>query len=98
MPLYEFRCESCGHRFEVRRGFGEAGERAACPDDGGVGVRLFSAPMLNVPNRSGSGDSGPSLLEPEAGYGRSAHHDHGDGHGHGGHGHSHGPGTAPHSH
>ena len=93
MPLYEFRCPECGRSFEVRRGFGEAGQTAACPDDGAVGERLFSAPMLNVPNRSAGGDAGPSLLEPEAGYGRATHHDHG-----GGHGHSHGPGTPPHSH
>ena len=97
MPLYEFRCPSCGRRFEVRRGFGEAGQAATCPDDGAVGERLFSAPMLNVPNRSAGGDSSPSLLDPEPGYGGSVHRDHHD-HGGGGHGHSHGPGTAPHSH
>jgi putative FmdB family regulatory protein len=96
MPIYEFRCPTCTRTFEARRGF--ADEPAAnCPADNTPGQRLFSAPMLNVPSRTGDGGSGASLLGPEPGYGGATHHDHGGGGGHG-HGHSHGPGTAPHRH
>jgi putative FmdB family regulatory protein len=31
MPLYEYRCEGCGERFEVLQRMGEAGDGLACP-------------------------------------------------------------------
>jgi putative FmdB family regulatory protein len=31
MPLYEYRCDSCGHRFEVLQRLGEDGEGLLCP-------------------------------------------------------------------
>jgi putative FmdB family regulatory protein len=31
MPLYEYRCESCDHRFEVLQRMGEGNERLTCP-------------------------------------------------------------------
>lgn len=31
MPIYEFRCATCGHRFEKLCAMGETGENMNCP-------------------------------------------------------------------
>ena len=31
MPLYEYRCGECGHRFEILQRLGEGSEGLACP-------------------------------------------------------------------
>jgi putative FmdB family regulatory protein len=31
MPIYEYRCPDCGHRFEMLQRMGEGGEGLACP-------------------------------------------------------------------
>jgi putative FmdB family regulatory protein len=31
MPLYEYRCRSCGHRFEQLQRLGEGSEGVECP-------------------------------------------------------------------
>jgi len=31
MPLYEYTCRSCGHRFEVLQAMGAGGAGLACP-------------------------------------------------------------------
>lgn len=31
MPIYEFRCYKCGHRFEKLCPMGETGEKLQCP-------------------------------------------------------------------
>jgi putative FmdB family regulatory protein len=42
MPIYEFRCEECGARFERLVGAGT--EAVPCPDCGSTGtVRVYSA-------------------------------------------------------
>jgi len=38
MPLYEFRCASCGERFEIMCGHAERGDKAVCPHCGGRDV------------------------------------------------------------
>lgn len=38
MPLYEFRCLSCGERFEILCGHAEREEKAVCPSCGGRDV------------------------------------------------------------
>lgn len=46
MPIYEFRCSHCGHRFEVLCGFNETGDALQCPECGGTGAgRLMSVFM-----------------------------------------------------
>ncbi len=42
MPIYEYRCQSCGNEFELMRPFAEAGELAICPQCGGRGEKLIS--------------------------------------------------------
>jgi putative FmdB family regulatory protein len=45
MPLYEYRCTSCGERIEVLQHLGAA-PLAECPHCGGVLVKLISASAL----------------------------------------------------
>ena len=35
MPLYDFRCDTCGEAFEVSAAFSELEEKSACPGCGG---------------------------------------------------------------
>lgn len=74
MPMYEFRCQSCGQVFEELCRFDEGGESLTCPHCGNVGkgrrlISVFAAHGLEnghhgVGKRwggtggSGSGDSG----------------------------------------
>lgn len=39
MPIYEFRCENCGHVFEELCRFDEDGAGRKCPQCGHVGAR-----------------------------------------------------------
>ena len=45
MPLYEYECFVCGHRFERIRRVADAAEMT-CPECGGSVRRLLSAPAL----------------------------------------------------
>ena len=38
MPLYEYRCATCGSRFEVLRRVGQGSEGVACPECGQADV------------------------------------------------------------
>ena len=44
MPLYEYECEKCGKRVEVRQTIGQDGAQLECPSCGTLGLRrLFSS-------------------------------------------------------
>jgi putative FmdB family regulatory protein len=45
MPLYEYACESCGHRFEIIQKFSDA-PLETCPKCGGPVRKLQSAPAF----------------------------------------------------
>ncbi|HEV2278063.1 MAG TPA: zinc ribbon domain-containing protein [Acidobacteriaceae bacterium] len=45
MPLYEYRCKSCGHQFEKIQSF-SAPEEKECPQCHGAVERLLSAPAI----------------------------------------------------
>lgn len=45
LPLYEYRCTQCGHRYEKIQKFSDAPD-AACPQCGGQVERPLSAPAL----------------------------------------------------
>lgn len=45
MPLYEYRCKSCGHRFEKIQSFSAPDEKE-CPECHGPVERLISAPAV----------------------------------------------------
>jgi putative FmdB family regulatory protein len=38
MPLYEYRCPGCGHRFEMLQRMGEGADGLACPRCGAAKV------------------------------------------------------------
>lgn len=42
MPIYEYLCPECKHKFEVRKPFDKAGQETHCPKCGKVASRLFS--------------------------------------------------------
>jgi putative FmdB family regulatory protein len=45
VPLYEYQCKQCGHRFEKIQSF-SAPEEKVCPECGGEVERLISAPAI----------------------------------------------------
>lgn len=45
MPVYDYVCSACGHRFEVFHGLSEAGP-AQCPLCGGRVSRAFAPPTI----------------------------------------------------
>src|SRR5580704_2308339 len=45
MPLYEYECDACGHRFEKIQKFSDALEDT-CPKCGGVVHKLMSSPAI----------------------------------------------------
>jgi putative FmdB family regulatory protein len=45
MPLYEYQCDSCEHRFEVIQKFSDA-PVDTCPRCGGAVRRLLSSPAI----------------------------------------------------
>jgi putative FmdB family regulatory protein len=47
MPLYEYKCETCGS-FEQWRMLAEAGTPMYCPTCQAVAQRIFSAPNVNL--------------------------------------------------
>lgn len=58
MPLYEFRCPSCGKVFERQRPVAKASQRARCPDDGKNAQRIFGAAIIGVGGGDDSFDLG----------------------------------------
>jgi putative FmdB family regulatory protein len=46
VPIYDYVCGSCGHRFEVLRGINEAGPHQ-CPECGGPVARAFMPPTIH---------------------------------------------------
>lgn len=73
MPLYEYECKKCGHRFEKIQKFSDKMVKK-CPECGGQVEQMISAPAVQFkgsgwyvtdyakksssPGSSGSGDSG----------------------------------------
>lgn len=45
MPLYEYQCDACGHRFEVIQKFSDP-PREACPRCGAAVRKLVSSPAF----------------------------------------------------
>jgi putative FmdB family regulatory protein len=61
MPLYEYRCTTCGHRLEVIQRMGE-GPPGPCPECGGELVRAYGRVAVRF---SGWGFSKNDALLPE---------------------------------
>jgi len=58
MPLYEYRCPACRHRFEILQRMGEGAQGLACPRCGAEGVEKQFSTFASA---SGGADSaGPA--------------------------------------
>ena len=69
MPLYEYQCKKCGHRFEKIQKFSDKMVKK-CPDCGGLVEQMISAPAVqfkgsgwyvtDYPKKSSEGSSSSS--------------------------------------
>jgi putative FmdB family regulatory protein len=74
MPLYEYQCETCEHRFEKIQKFSDP-PPDACPKCGGPVRKLFSSPAIqfkgsgfyitDYAKKSAEGQSGSSEKQPD---------------------------------
>ncbi len=78
MPLYEYQCQQCQHRFEKIQSFSAAPE-TVCPRCGGVLEKLISAPAIQfkgagwyVSDYSAKGAASKKASSAESGGGDSA--------------------------
>lgn len=70
MPLYEYRCEACAHRFEVLQRLGEDAEGLECPRCGEARVaRQLSTFAARGGTSSGESFSGAGCGRPACGTG-----------------------------
>ena len=75
MPLYEYQCDSCGHRFERIRKFSDP-PVTSCPQCGSAVQKLVSSPAFHLKGtgwyatdyakKSGSKSEGPSAESKDA--------------------------------
>jgi putative FmdB family regulatory protein len=71
MPLYDYKCTKCGHRFERIQKFSDPAVKK-CPDCGGKVEQLISAPAVQF---KGSGWYVTDYAKKPAGAGSSANGD-----------------------
>lgn len=71
MPLYEYQCDACAHRFEVIQKYSDAPIKI-CPVCGGAVTKLFSSPAIQFKGsgwyindyaRAGKSDGGNASAE-----------------------------------
>ena len=83
MPLYEYECQACGHRFEVIQKFSDA-PLAVCPKCGGALEKLVSSPAIQFKGsgfyltdygRGGKSDMGPGKTSKADGADKAAKSD-----------------------
>jgi putative FmdB family regulatory protein len=72
MPIYEYNCTHCGHRFELKQGFHDK-PQAVCPQCKKKAKRIFHpTPIIfkgsgfYVTDHRKAGDSSTSKTTPEA--------------------------------
>jgi putative FmdB family regulatory protein len=65
MPLYEFRCNTCGE-FDAWRTLAEATDPMPCPECSTIAKRIFSAPNVSLNSGSLSRDSKEPRLVKKA--------------------------------
>jgi putative FmdB family regulatory protein len=76
MPIYEYECNKCASRFEVKRGFHESGGNA-CPECGGEGRQVYLPTTLifkgsgfyitDSRKKSGHSEEEGQAIKPEPG-------------------------------
>ena len=68
MPLYEYICTDCGHEFEKRMRFDQAGERPPCPRCAGEDTRKKLSLFSSAGNASGGAVSTGSCGSGSGGF------------------------------
>ncbi|OAT81439.1 FmdB family zinc ribbon protein [Desulfotomaculum copahuensis] len=69
MPIYDFECRQCGHKFTLLTGVSER-DKATCPACGSSDLRqLISGCAVKVSGGSGSGSAGGGCGGGHAGHG-----------------------------
>jgi putative FmdB family regulatory protein len=62
MPLYEYRCRDCGHRFEILQRLGEGAAGLACPRCRAAALdkqfSTFATASASGPSTAGTGGIG----------------------------------------
>jgi putative FmdB family regulatory protein len=58
MPLYEYRCQACGHDFETLRGLHDKDEDVVCPRCGEKKAQKLLSACCAVRGESSSGSAG----------------------------------------
>jgi putative FmdB family regulatory protein len=54
MPTYDFRCETCGHEFELMTSIAERDRKAVCPNCGSRHVKtVIRAFAIGLPRKPG---------------------------------------------
>ena len=85
MPLYEYECSACAHRFEVIQKYSDA-PIDICPKCGGAVSKLFSSPAIQFKGsgfyltdygRGGKSDTAPGASHTESGKSESSKSDSG---------------------
>jgi putative FmdB family regulatory protein len=64
MPIYEYRCQDCGNRFEILQRLGQGAEGLSCPECGEERVEKQYSTFA-----SGTASSRPSEAAPARGCG-----------------------------
>ncbi|MFC1944737.1 zinc ribbon domain-containing protein [Chloroflexota bacterium] len=60
MPIYEYECRRCGHRFEMRRGIADSDSELGCPECGEEGPRRLFSTFATASGGGGGGECSPS--------------------------------------
>ncbi len=63
MPMYEYECQECGDKFELRRGFSDSDEDIKCPKCGIQNVKR----AMSLFASSGGGSGGVCIPAPSGG-------------------------------
>ena len=62
MPIYEFRCEDCGHVLEALRRMGEGAEGLSCPECGSARLTREFSSFSGVSSGGAGEGSFPSCI------------------------------------
>ena len=54
MPIYEYKCQKCGHKFEMRLGFFQNRKSVKCPQCGGIDPERIFSPFSTDSSRDNS--------------------------------------------
>jgi len=57
MPIYEYRCQDCGNRFEILQRMGQGAEGLSCPECGEERVEKQYSTFASSTGESGRSDA-----------------------------------------